>query len=96
MYARYSPERVASAVITIGTSHSAMASTNAKGASQKRRSRACSRTRGQCSAEPITAGTIISSAITPTPLVITPMPAKNQPSHHQRQAGPSSRWRSRP
>ncbi|KAG1472950.1 hypothetical protein G6F54_014406 [Rhizopus delemar] len=80
----------------IGASHSDTASRNHSGASQKRTSPACRRTRGQCRAAARAAGTIISRASMPTPLVITPMPAKNQPSHHQRQAGPSSRRRSRP
>ncbi len=96
MYARYSSEPVAKPASSIGASHNDTASRKASGASQKRASRACSATRGHCSTAAVTAGTIISSASMPTPLVITPMPAKNQPSHHQRQPGPSNRWRSRP
>jgi len=95
-YARYSADPLLNAVTTIGTSHNAIANRNASGPTQKRQSRMCSVTRGQPRTEATAAGTIISSAITPTPLVITPSPAANQPSHHQRQAGPLSRWRSRP
>ena len=41
-------------------------------------------------------GTNISSASTPTPLVITPRPAAKQPSQYARQFGPRRKCSSRP
>ena len=69
---------------------------NAIGPSQNFASRACRRTPGQPRIDANAAGSSISSAITPTPLLIVPSPAAAQPSIHIRQSGPRSAWRSRP
>ncbi len=95
-YTRYSGWPAVSAVTIIGTNHNRIATKKNSGPNQKRRSRTCTRTPAQPRAAAIPAGISISSAMMPTPLVITPKPAENQPSVHQRQAGPISRWRSNP